>query len=140
MASSRTSFLHYSYKLKSNVAKVSVVSVANSIQAYVTPTYSQRVYTGTKFSKVSPVNALSSRTFGTWTLLSSVIRLYAAYNVTDLLVYELACWTYGIALTHFLSEWLIFKSTSWSPGLAAPMFVSSGTLAWMLMQKEFYVK
>jgi hypothetical protein len=102
------------------------------------PSYAQRVYTGYKNSP--SVNPLSSRTFGTWTFLSSIIRLYAAYNISDPLVYQLACWTYGIAAVHFMTEWLIFKSTSWSVGLAAPVFVATGTLSWMLLQMDSYVK
>jgi Erg28 like protein len=120
--------------------QVSAISVANSIQAITNPTYSHRVYTGSKSSKGTPVTALSSRTFGTWTLLSSVIRLYAAYYVNDPLIYQLACWSYAIAFAHFSSEWLIFKTTSLSPGLISILVVSTGTLSWMLMWKDFYVK
>jgi Erg28 like protein len=123
----------------SDNTQISAVSVANSVQAYLQPTYPQRVYTGTDTTKPSPVNALSSRTFGTWTLLSSVIRFYAAYNITDPVLYQITCWTYIIAFGHFLSELLVFKSTSLSPGFIAPMLVASGTLTWMLLQKDFYV-
>lgn len=123
-----------------NASQISVVSVGNSIQAYAQPTYAQRVYTGSKSIKGTPVNGLSSRTFGTWTLLSSVIRLYAAYYTSDPLIYQLAMWTYGIALFHFISELVVFKSTSLAPGSIAPLIVASSTFTWMFLQKDFYVE
>lgn len=86
------------------------------------------------------MNALSARTFGTWTFLSAVVRLYAAYNITDPLIYQLAVWTYGIAFGHFVTEWLVFGTAKWGAGLAGPVFVSTGTLAWMVTQWGWYVR
>jgi Erg28 like protein len=118
---------------------VSAVSVANSIQSYSTLVYTQRVYTGAKGAKTSPVNELSARTFGTWTFLASVVRLFAAYYISDPQIYQIAFCSYAVAFAHFLSEWLIFKTTTWGAGLVGPIFVSSGTLVWMYMQWDFYV-
>ncbi|KAF2673586.1 ergosterol 28 [Microthyrium microscopicum] len=115
--------------------QVSVVSVANSVQAYVSLGPTQQVYAATP----SPVTPLSARTFGTWTLLSSVIRLYAAYDITNKPVYEIALASYGIAFAHFFSEWLVFGSTKWGKGLAGPAIVSTMTIGWMVSQKDFYV-
>ncbi|KAF2475714.1 Erg28-like protein [Lindgomyces ingoldianus] len=138
---------------------VSVISVANSIQAYSTLSYTQRVYSSviapsppsgglsrtlkqpsaSSPETSSPVTPLSARTFGTWTFLSSIIRLYAAYHINDPLIYQLALWTYAIAWGHFMSEWWIFGTARWGAGLAGPVFVSTGSLAWMWLQKDFYV-
>ncbi|KAF2200216.1 ergosterol 28 [Delitschia confertaspora ATCC 74209] len=130
---------------------VSIISVANSIQAYTTLHYTQRVYSGTRSTSSSsrspsesstansPVTPLSARTFGTWTLLSSIIRLYAAYNITNPQVYQLALWTYGIAWVHFVSEWCVFGTTRWGAGLAGPVCVSTGSLVWMWYQWGYYV-
>lgn len=83
---------------------------------------------------------LSGRTFGTWTLLSSVIRLYAAYHISNPQVYELAFWSYSIAFAHFMSEWWIFGSTRWGAGLAGPVIVSTTSLTWMWSQWGYYVQ
>ncbi|OAL64407.1 ergosterol biosynthesis protein Erg28 [Trichophyton rubrum] len=74
---------------------VSVVSSLNTFQAFASPAYTGQLYSA------APVTPLSSRKFGTWTFLSSVIRMYAAYYVSNPQVYDLAMWTYGIALAHF---------------------------------------
>lgn len=140
-----------SLDMSTNDMKVSVISIANSIQAYSTLHYTQRVYNGSlkssnsktappSLSQTSPVTPLSARTFGTWTFLSSVIRLYAAYHVHNKQVYELAFWTYGIAFAHFMSEWWVFGSARWGAGIAGPSFVSTGSLVWMWVQWGFYVR
>ncbi|EAT79072.1 hypothetical protein SNOG_13625 [Parastagonospora nodorum SN15] len=64
-----------------------IVSVGNSIQAYSTLAFTSRVYNPTSIDPppTTPkhVTALSSRTFGTWTFLAAVIRMYAAYNIEN---------------------------------------------------------
>lgn len=129
------------------ILQVSLISILNSAQAYSTLHFTQRVYSGSKSAlpatpsgSKSPVTPLSARTFGTWTVVQSVVRLYAAYNISNPAVYQLGLWTYGIAWAHFMSEWFIFKSTSWGAGLAGPVFVSTGSLVWMFAQWGYYVQ
>ncbi|KXT15052.1 hypothetical protein AC579_1490 [Pseudocercospora musae] len=128
---------------------IAVVSMGNSVQCYISTAGSREVYAGkprleamkesSKGTDLSPVNELSARTFGTWTALSSIIRLYAAYNIHDPLIYQLALWSYVVAFAHFLSEWLVFGSARWSRGFASPVFVSTFTISWMLSQWSYYV-
>ena len=135
-------------------SKVSIGSIANSVQAYYALNGTREVYAGSApqstpegvpkrtivaKESTSPVTPLSARTFGTWTALSSVIRLYGAYNIHDKLVYELCIWTYAIAWVHFTSELFVFKTARIGRGIAGPMAVATGTLAWMLMQWGAYV-
>jgi hypothetical protein len=73
------------------------MSVGNSIQAYSTLHFTSRVYNPTPIDPppTTPkhVTALSSRTFGTWTFMAAVIRLYAAYNITNAAMWvESLCW------------------------------------------------
>ncbi|KAF2847018.1 ergosterol biosynthesis protein-like protein [Plenodomus tracheiphilus IPT5] len=123
---------------------VAVISIANSAQAYTTLTFTSRVYNP---SPIDPpptipkhVTALSSRTFGTWTLLTSLVRLYAAYNINDPAMYQLAMWTYGVAWAHFMSEWWVFGTTRWGKPLAGPVVVANLSLVWMWMQWGWYVR
>src|SRR4051812_44233126 len=118
--------------------QVSVIAFGNSIQAYSTLQFTQRVYGGAKDAK-SPVTALSSRTFGTWTLLSAIVRLVAAYHISNPQIYQLAFCTYALAFAHFTSEWLVFGTARLGPGLAGPVMISTGTLVWMFLQWDFYV-
>ncbi|KAF2877447.1 Erg28 protein [Massariosphaeria phaeospora] len=86
------------------------------------------------------VTPLSARTFGTWTFLTSMVRLYAAYNIDDANMYQLAMWSYAVAWCHFMSEWWVFGTTRWGAPLAGPVLVSTGSLIWMALQWDYYVK
>jgi len=114
---------------------VSTVALFNSIQNYTTISLTQRVY-AVQPKQTTP---LSARTFGTWTALSSIIRLYAAYHVSNPQVYQLALYSYVIAWAHFMSEWLIFRTARLGAGLAGPLAVATTSLVWMVSQREFYV-
>ncbi|KAL3428479.1 Erg28 like protein [Phlyctema vagabunda] len=123
---------------------ISVVAIANSVQAYATLSYTKRVYLGPVAPKggvsQSPATPLSSRTWGTWTLLQGIVRLHAAYDISNPLMYRLAMLTYIVASWHFLSEWFIFKSARFGPGIIAPVAVAITSLVWMLNQWSYYVK
>ncbi|KAK4548269.1 hypothetical protein LTR36_010139 [Oleoguttula mirabilis] len=132
---------------------ISIVSLGNSIQSYLSLAGTREVYAGAspkppagipastlRKEQASPVTELSARTFGTWTALASVVRLYAAYHIHEAAVYELALWTFGLAFAHFASEWLVFGTARWGRGLAGPVFVSTLTGTWMLLQWSSYVR
>jgi len=130
---------------------ISVVSILNSVQAYTTLSYTGRVYSGsrkpsgsfkpgTAYPTTSPVTPLSGRLFGTWTMVQSVVRMYAAYNIDNPQIYQMAYWTYVIAFAHFMAEWRVYKSTTWALPLAFPVCIAAATLVWMPIQWGFYVK
>ena len=127
--------------------QVAALGIFNSLQSYTTLSMTQRVYSGAipnihapKRPLTNPVTPLSARTFGTWTFLVSIVRLYAAYNIQDPAMYQIALWTYLVALSHFASEWLIFGTAKLNAGLAAPVLVASGSLIWMLTVWGGYVQ
>lgn len=171
MAAIRKPLLSPSYDKKLTTSQISVVSIANSIQAYFSLKGTRQVYAGPspnptlsttsaksastttstalpagipartlKSEQSSPVTELSARTFGTWTALSSIIRLYGAFHIHEPVVYELTLWTFGIAWGHFMLEWWVYGTARWGKGLAGPVFVATGTGIWMLAQWGSYVK
>lgn len=79
------------------------------------------------------VTDLSARLFGIWTLLSSVVRTYAAYNIASKDLYAVAFWSYAIALVYFCSEWLFYGTT-----MALFFAVASTTVFWMVAQWTYY--
>lgn len=117
---------------------ISVVSVFNSAQNYLirNTALTKKVYLAAPDTQVT---RLSARTFGTWTFLTSVVRLYGAYNIHNQAVYDLCIWTFAVAGAHFVSEWLLYKNCKLDKGLAGPLIVSTSSLAWMLSQRAFYV-
>lgn len=138
------------------LAQLSVISIGNSIQAYLTTFYTKRIYIGPRPAPGTPptkphlltkgydltrseATELSTRTFGTWTLLTSVVRIYAAYRIEDPALYQLAIWTYAVAFGHFMTEWFWYKTTRFGLPLFFPVAVSTSGLIWMLSQWDFYV-
>lgn len=65
--------------------------------------------------------------------------MYAAYNITTPAVYDMAIWTFGIALAHFASEWLGFGTAQFKGRFISPLITASVTLTWMLTQREAYI-
>jgi hypothetical protein len=128
-----------------DVFQVAITSIGNSIQAYSTLSYTQRVYAGPPNSKnpeavTSPVTPLSARTFGTWTFMASIVRLYAAYHIDEPAWYQVAFWTYLVAFGHFMSEMAVYKTARWRGPWLAPAIVATTSLIWMTSQYSYYVK
>ncbi|KAH3667852.1 hypothetical protein WICMUC_005252 [Wickerhamomyces mucosus] len=113
---------------------ISLVSILNSFQTYTNLELTKKVYSNT-----DQVNPLSARTFGTWTLISSIIRFYAAYYLSNPQIYQITLASYLIAFFHFSSEWLIYKTTKLDKGLYGPLIVSTLTISWMIIQWDYYV-
>jgi hypothetical protein len=86
------------------------------------------------------VTPLSSRTFGTWSLIQAFVRFYAAYNIDHPAFYQLAYLTYLVAFGHFMSEWFLYGTCRWGKPLAGPVIVSTGTLVWMWLVWGDYVQ
>ncbi|KAG8865842.1 ergosterol biosynthesis protein [Serendipita sp. 405] len=107
------------------------------------------------------VTPLSGRTCGIWTLTSAVVRLFCAYHISEKTIFDLAICTYVIALAHFGSEFLIYKTAKAGGGVISPLIVASEytksvvmpdkpltalrpllatSLVWMSTQYDFYVK
>lgn len=116
---------------------ISIVSIFNSAQTYVSGVkLTQRVYSG----KPDQVTPLSARTFGTWTVMASIIRLYGAYHIANPAVYDIALSSYILAGFHFGSEWLIFGTAKLKGGgLVGPLIVASSSIVWMVTQRDFYL-
>ncbi|KAJ6444911.1 histidinol-phosphatase [Purpureocillium lavendulum] len=151
-------------------SRLSVVSIGNSLQAYATLHFSRRVYNGrfVRNTQLPPSSAtynpedavnklvpatpqtdpkatdqltpLAGRLFGTWTLITCIVRCYAAYHLHLGPVYNIAIWTYVVALGHFASELFIFKSMTFGLPQIFPFTLASCALIWMPMVRDHYVQ
>ncbi|PFH53062.1 hypothetical protein AMATHDRAFT_79230 [Amanita thiersii Skay4041] len=116
---------------------IAVTALFNTIQNFTTLKLTRKIY-----NNVPPtaVTALQARTFAVWTLTSAMVRFYAAYNINNKPLYDMAMLTYLFAFGHFSSEFLIFRTANFGAGLFGPALVSTTTLVWMFKQYDFYVK
>ncbi|CAI2171125.1 5037_t:CDS:10 [Funneliformis geosporum] len=97
--------------LGEDIVEFVLVAIFNTIQNFLTISLTKRVYS----ARPAQVTKLASRTFATWTFLSAIVRLYAAYNITDV------------------------KTATISTGWLIPVIIASSSLIWMLLQYEYYV-
>ncbi|CDK25036.1 unnamed protein product [Kuraishia capsulata CBS 1993] len=114
---------------------ISAVSIFNSAQTYISGLeLTRRVYE----NKPLETTGLSARTFGTWTLISAVIRGYGAYYITNPQVYDITLCSYFIAIAHFGLEWFVYKTAKFGKGLLGPLIVATTSITWMLSQRGYY--
>ncbi|CAD6446450.1 3549cedd-204f-4280-aecb-d0a7cea599e0 [Sclerotinia trifoliorum] len=132
---------------------ISITSLFNTVQCYFTLHFNSQIYnaipksntplsksTSQSYPPTTSATPLSSRTFGTWTLITAIVRLQAAYHINNPQIYQLGYATFIVAWLHFMGEWLVFGTAKMGKGLAGPAAVSTATLIWMWMQWGFYVK
>jgi Erg28 like protein len=67
------------------------------------------------------------------------VRAYAAYNIHNPVAYDMAFWTYGIALFHFLSEVGIYGSAQVRGRFVFPLVFATSALIWMGLQRPYYL-
>ncbi|XP_055394675.1 ergosterol biosynthetic protein 28 homolog isoform X4 [Bubalus kerabau] len=85
--------------LRSWLMMTSIIVVGHSLQSFRDHTFLyENIYTG----KPDLVNGLQARTFGVWTLLSSVVRCLCAIDIHNKTLYYITLWTFFIGMGHFL--------------------------------------
>ncbi|KAJ9086435.1 ergosterol biosynthesis protein [Entomophthora muscae] len=115
---------------------VSTAAFFNSAQCFISPfKFNREIYS----LQTSEVTCLSARLFGVWTLLSGIVRLHCTYNIHDRTAYIMAMATYAIALFHFSTELLIFKTVKLNRASLGPFIVSTFSLTWMIISYSKYV-
>ncbi|KNC99028.1 uncharacterized protein SPPG_05977 [Spizellomyces punctatus DAOM BR117] len=82
--------------------------------------------------KKGEATALMSRMMGLWTITSGLVRVYAAWNIHDRVLYNLTMYTFGLALFSFTTEVFVYKTAKISsPGVWPALLISPISLAWM---------
>ncbi|XP_029454252.1 probable ergosterol biosynthetic protein 28 isoform X2 [Rhinatrema bivittatum] len=116
--------------LRSWLVMVSVIAIGNTVQSFRDYGFlSEKLYT----SKPELVNGLQARTFGIWTLLSSVIRCACAIDIQNKTLYHVTLWSFFLALAHFLSEVFVYRTAALTIGVMAPLMVASFSILGMLI-------
>lgn len=120
---------------------VGIISLANTLQAILTESYTKRIYNRTPpDTKQQQVTALSRRTFAVWTALSGLIRLYASFHIEDVHVYRLTLLTFLMAGAHFAGEVFAFRSAGLDGVVKAPLAFAGTMMVWMWVVQGAYVE
>jgi len=81
---------------------------------------------------------LAARLFGMYTFMAGLVRFYASYRLEDPYLYQLAFWTHAVAVFHFTTELLVFKSMRLSGPQLFPLVAGNVGTVWMLLQWSNY--
>ncbi|KAM3919797.1 ergosterol biosynthetic protein 28 homolog [Leptodactylus fuscus] len=120
--------------LRSWLMMVAIIAAGNTLQSFRDHSFlSDKLYTG----KPNQVNGLQARTFGIWTLLSSVIRCACAIDIRNKTLYHITLWTFIMALAHFLSEVWVYHTAQMTIGIMAPLMVASFSILGMLIGYQY---
>ena len=85
------------------------------------------------------VTPLAARVFGTWTMLAGFIRMYAAHDIGNRALYQLALITHVVAAFHFISELTVYKTLRLTGPQLFPLVAGTGGSIWMGLQYGHYV-
>ncbi|KAM7239273.1 hypothetical protein CapIbe_008768 [Capra ibex] len=116
--------------LRSWLVMVSIVAAGHSLQSFQDHTF---LYENIYISKPDLVNGLQARTFGVWTLLSSVVRCFCAIDIHNKTLYYITLWTFFIGMGHFLSELFVFGTMAPTIFILATLTVASISILGMLV-------
>eukprot|EP00879_Flechtneria_rotunda_P020604 GHRR01021681.1.p1 GENE.GHRR01021681.1~~GHRR01021681.1.p1 ORF type:complete len:168 (+),score=42.60 GHRR01021681.1:158-661(+) len=83
------------------------------------------------------VNDLYGRLFATWTLLTCGLCLICARNPTNSAIYGATLLSFVVALIHFITELLVFRTMS-IKGAATPMVIAGLSTLWMGAGWNYY--
>ncbi|KAK7949438.1 hypothetical protein PG996_000026 [Apiospora saccharicola] len=113
-----------------------VSAVLHSVACYrMEPASALKAFSGP--ARPEPTGLLA-RVYATKNLYTSLIRLYAAYHLTNNpQLYDLAAWTFAGVLWLYGSELAVYKTVRMRE--ASFPFVTAGVgLVWMLVQRDWY--
>lgn len=89
-------------------------------------------------AEAPPPHPLLAHVYGVKNFYTSLIRFYAAYNISNPLMYDLAIWTFVGVLFLYITEVVIYKTTRLRE--ASFPFVIAGTgFLWMMLQRDWYL-
>lgn len=86
------------------------------------------------------VTPLAARVFGIWTMLAGFIRMYAAHDISNRALYQLALITHLVAAFHFISELTVYKTLRLTGPQFFPLVAGTGGSIWMALQYSHYVQ
>lgn len=85
-----------------------------------------------------PAHPLLAHTYGVKNIYTGLIRLYAAYYITNPQVYDLAIWTFIGVLFLYATETFIYRTSRLREAMF-PFVTAGSALVWMMNQRDWYL-
>ncbi|KAI0110169.1 ergosterol biosynthesis protein-like protein Erg28 [Daldinia grandis] len=114
----------------------SLSAAIHSVVCYVNdPTTALRAFSG---PGAPPPHSLLAHVYGVKNLYTSMIRIYAAYYITNPQVYDLAVGTFVGVLFLYVTEVFIYKSARLREA-SFPYVIAGTGLIWMVLERDWYL-
>lgn len=119
------------------VSQAGVSAIMHSVVCYrANPTSALKAFSG---PEAPPAHALLAHTYGVKNIYTGLIRLYAAYHITNPQIYNLATFTFVGVIALYAGETFVYRTARMREASFA--FVTAGTgLVWMLAQRSWYLQ
>jgi hypothetical protein len=116
--------------------QTSFLATAHSLVCYISPpSVALKQFSGTHHP---PHTRLLAHVYGVKNIYTSLIRTYAAYQINNPALYNLATFTYAAVLFLFTTELVVWRTVRLREAVFP--FVNAGVgLAWMLSSRERYL-
>ncbi|KAI3320805.1 ergosterol biosynthesis protein-like protein Erg28 [Xylariaceae sp. AK1471] len=112
------------------------LAAIHTVVCYVgSPTASLKQFSG---PTAPPPDGLLARVYGVKNFYTSLVRFYAAYNISNPQVYDLAILTFVGTLFLYSGEVFVYK-TSRVREMWFTFVLAGSSLVWMVKQREWYL-
>ncbi|KAI1774970.1 ergosterol biosynthesis protein-like protein Erg28 [Hypoxylon cercidicola] len=99
------------------------------------PTTALKAFSG---AEAPPPHPLLAHVYGVKNFYTSMIRFYAAYNLANPLMYDLAILTFVGVLFLYITEVFVYKTSRLREAIFP--YVTAGTgFVWMMLQRDWYL-
>ncbi|KAI0160952.1 ergosterol biosynthesis protein-like protein Erg28 [Hypoxylon sp. FL1284] len=99
------------------------------------PATSLRQFVG---PEAPPPHPLLAHVYGVKNSYTSIIRLYAAYNLANPLVYDLAVFSFVGVLFLYISEAFVYRTVGLREA-CFPYVIAGSCFVWMVFQRDWYL-
>lgn len=89
-------------------------------------------------AEAPPPHPLLAHVYGVKNFYTSLIRLYAAYNLANPLLYDLAIWTFVGVLFLYITEVFVYE-TARIREASFPYVIAGSSFVWMMLQRDWYL-
>ncbi|KAI5925438.1 ergosterol biosynthesis protein-like protein Erg28 [Camillea tinctor] len=113
-----------------------LAAAIHTVACYVkSPRASLRQFSGPKAPRPHP---LTSHVYGVKNFYTSAIRLYAAYNITNSQLYDLAVISFVGVLYLYITEVFVYRTARIHEAIFPYVFAGTGVI-WMMVQRDWYL-
>ena len=116
--------------------QTSIAALIHSVVCYLKPIPALKAFSG---PRRPPANATLAHVYAIKNVYTGVIRAYAAYEITNRPLYNLAILTYVGVLWLFVTETMVYRTIRWRESVIPYLNAGVG-IVWMVGMRGWYLR